>query len=396
MRNFIFIIGSLLVGLSSCRQHDPTPDRYIKNLSLYLEPQPNGVKLSWGPIFIFEEGMYGGPSPVAPKQYEIYTSETGEKDLKKVAVVDGASKEYTLQNIAPGRSVYAKVVATHPKYNSGTSNVATTNTGQLKATSLVYPTNPPYISYGAWSGTSLVYNGQTGIEIRLANGTIQTLKNTGYAPVLSPDGKYVAYVGGRNNNTAYNNKLLIENLETGTVRLVDTHPQVMAAEWSNDGKRLAYVTGGGLSVYSLSDSKSLWLTGNTNISFPQVDWSHDDKYIVFVQPLENAYPGRYVTNLMRIPANGGAIEPVSPSLYRDEQPALSPNGEQLAFISNRSGYQAVWVLTLKTNKLEQLTDNKEYFVYTNRLDWNTVNEITFSGRLSMTSTDTSLKKITMP
>ncbi|GAB3253228.1 hypothetical protein GCM10027347_12900 [Larkinella harenae] len=398
MKKYTALLGFFLVMLISCRKNDPTPDGYIKDLMLGLEPLSTGVKLTWNPVIIFEEGMYGGPPPVPPTQYEIYISETGENNLKKLAVVDGTTKEFLVQNVASGQPVYAKVIARHPKLNSGPSNVATTNAGQLKTTTLVFPSNPPYITYGAWGGTNLVYKGQAGTEIRLADGTTRKLNNSASTPVLSPDGKYVAYTGGRNHNTSYTTQLFIEEIETGLVRLVDTDSQMMAAEWSNDGKRLAYVTGRGLSVFSLADGRIRWLTGSTSISFPQIDWSHDNSYIVFVQPLETAHSERYVTNLMRVPANGGQIEPVTSSLYSDQQPAFSPNGEQLAFISTRSGYQAVWVLTLKTNRLEQLTNGKESFAYTSRLDWNATNQITFSGLVSLpgSGTDTSLKKIVMP
>ncbi len=41
-------------------------------------------------------------------------------------------------------------------------------------------------------------------------------------------------------------------------------------------------------------------------------------------------------------------------------PSLSPDGKQVAFASNRSGYWDIYILTLATGEVRQVTDTPEY------------------------------------
>ncbi|HEY0110713.1 MAG TPA: hypothetical protein VGB67_13835, partial [Fibrella sp.] len=64
--------------------------------------------------------------------------------------------------------------------------------------------------------------------------------------------------------------------------------------------------------------------------------------------------------------------------------------------SDRCGYNAVWILELKTSKIRQLTGTDERLSYQTRLDWRTNTQLTFSAYLSMpSSVDISLKQISL-
>lgn len=132
-----------------------------------------------------------------------------------------------------------------------------------------------------------------------------------------------------------------------------------------------------------------------DLSENRIDWSPDDRFIVISQARTLPVMNRYVTNLVSFPATGGDPETLLASDWRDEQPAFSPDGQHLAFVSNRSGYSAIWIMNLKTNKLRQITSNQEYFTYYNRLDWMNNTQLTYSAPLSPTSYH-SLKKVTLP
>lgn len=399
MKKPIYILG-LLLALLSCQHKDVAPDGYLKPLALFLEPRADGVSLTWSPAFHFEEGMYGGSggsAPIQPAQYEVYISETDEKSLQKVAVIDGSVQTYVLRNQPAGKTIYAKVKAVHPGLATTESPVVTTNTGQLGTTSLLFPDNPPAIIFGSWSGSTLLYSGWNDVwTIRKADGMLRTLKNLGSQPVLSPDGRTVAYLANRNNNTSYSTQLFIETVESATVQLIDTQPAIFCAEWSHDGQWLAYVTNGEIWKVAIADGKrSLINRGTWNANQSQIAWSPDDQAILVTQERTIPVVNRYVANLLRVPVNGGEPQSFLVSDWRDEQPAFSPDGQQLAFFSHRSGYRAIWVMNRSTGMLRQLTGGSEQFYYINRLDWMDNKQLTYTAQ-STAVADVTLKKVTLP
>lgn len=395
----------LLLILGGCKHKEVAPGTYLKPLFLILEPQKDGISLKWNPAFYLEEGMYPGPTPVAPAQYEVYLSESGPTALRKIAVIDGNIREYVMSGQPEGKTIHVQVKAIHPRLVTSESNVATTNTGQLGMAQLLFSDNTPNVTFGSWGGSSLVYAGENGMwTIRSADGTQRQLKNQGYQPVLSPDGRYVAYVANKNTNTSYSTQLFVQTVESGVVRLLDTQQAIFAVEWSNDGQWLAYIAiaqGQSKSVWkrSVVDDRRIFLytpvAGLGQLNDTQIDWSPDDTYVCVSRERTVPLVNRYVTNLLGIPANGGEPQSILASDYRDDQPAFSPDGQYLAFISDRSGYRAVWVMNRRTGKLQQVTGVLELFYYINRLDWMNNKALTYTTYQSA-SVGSSLRRVTLP
>ncbi|WP_461055177.1 TolB family protein [Spirosoma arcticum] len=388
------VLCFLLLSLGGCKQNDVLPGAYLRPLYLGIEPLRDGALLKWTPVRHFEE--HGPDNSVSPARYEIYVSESTEKELRRVAIIDGAVREYVVQNQPEGKMIYAQVRAIHPKLPGSESNVVTTNTGQLGISEVLFSVNTPYISYGAWGGSGLVYAGADGLSVRRSDGSVRKLKSAGSLPVLSPDGQYVAFVGSRDSATRNITQLLVETVESGVVRLIDTQRDIFSVEWSNDGRKLAYVALGekqsSRSVWkrSLTEDKSTLVYtpagGSDQLGDGRIDWSPDDAFIVVTQGKPETSLSRYVTNLIRIPVDGSSPQTLLASGWFDEQPAFSPDGQRLAFVSNRSGHRAIWVLKLSNYTLQQVTGNEEelqyYSYYFNRLDWMSNTQLTYSGRVS--------------
>ena len=181
--------------------------------------------------------------------------------------------------------------------------------------------------------------------------------------------------------------------------MIDTKQAVFTVEWSSDGKKLAYVAHGDeLWIAPVSDGAPSRLSNSLGSLYPdQIDWSPDDSYIVVSQMKTVFSENRSAYNLVRVPVNGGSPESLLVSDWYDSRPVFSPDGQHLAFVSDRSGYNAVWILTLKTANLRQLTGGNERLYYQSRLDWRNNSQLTFSADLPTPSpVDVSMKQISLP
>jgi Tol biopolymer transport system component len=153
-------------------------------------------------------------------------------------------------------------------------------------------------------------------------------------PKLSPDGKWVSFTRG----TRKRRELYRVATAGGELQKL-----------TNDGQ---YVTGHAWlreDIVFSSDrfgSRQLWYLSNENqaissLGFPGVrliSTSHDGTKVAF----ESAH---YTANIYRLAPDETESAPqkiISSSAY-DNYPSLSPNGDFLAFVSNRSGLVSIWM-----------------------------------------------------
>jgi dipeptidyl aminopeptidase/acylaminoacyl peptidase len=75
------------------------------------------------------------------------------------------------------------------------------------------------------------------------------------------------------------------------------------------------------------------------------------------------------------------IEPLITSGWNDYNAAISPNADQIAFISDRSGSEQLWLYNLQTKEYKQLTgyDENDYFDGNwTKINWMDNNQLLFS------------------
>src|SRR5258707_15166878 len=83
------------------------------------------------------------------------------------------------------------------------------------------------------------------------------------------------------------------------------------------------------------------------------DLSPDDGSLVF----------EMLGDLYRIPAEGGEARALTRGMAFDSQPVFSPDGGDIAFISDRSGSENIWVIAGDGSNPRQLTDLDEDSVF---------------------------------
>lgn len=85
----------------------------------------------------------------------------------------------------------------------------------------------------------------------------------------------------------------------------------------------------------------------TRSTFLNVDVSPDGRAVVF----------DLLGDLYLMPITGGAATPLLAGPDWDQAPRFSPDGTMAAFVSDRSGIENIWVVSLATHRPTQITDS---------------------------------------
>lgn len=178
-------------------------------------------------------------------------------------------------------------------------------------------------------------------------------------PRFSPDGKRIAFV-----STSYNGRFHIftARFEDGSLqnveRLTDENrssvpryyysafDHEISPVWSRDGKEILFVsnrghiygTGGFWRMKSEPGAEPREVHYEETTWKARPDFSPDGKRIVYA-----SYLGRAWHQLWVLPAQGGDAFPLSYGEFDNINPRWSPDGQTIAFISNRDGNTSLWL-----------------------------------------------------
>jgi hypothetical protein len=166
---------------------------------------------------------------------------------------------------------------------------------------------------------------------------------TNIAPSLSPDGRYVAFISERD---LFQFNLYVADAETGEViaeldRAGTTgHFNALrfigsAGTWSPDGRRLAFVSSdqgdNQITIWNVQDEeieRSFRVEGVTALKNPA--WSPGGDRLAF-SGTDGGKSDLYVLNLKT-----DAVRQLTNDRYADLQPTWAPDGETLAFVTDRA------------------------------------------------------------
>ena len=166
--------------------------------------------------------------------------------------------------------------------------------------------------------------------------------NVGEMPRVSPDGRHVAVQRGEMKDVVAGRDIWIGDLARGTFdRLTTGEPFQQMPVWSSDGRYIICSINGIYAVPVAGGEKTRLLAGTV---FP-ADVSPDGKWLFYTQRGETTR-----NDIWSLPlANGKAAgEPhvIINSPYEDVEPRVSPNGRWLAYTSDQSGVNEIYVRSL--------------------------------------------------
>jgi Tol biopolymer transport system component len=201
------------------------------------------------------------------------------------------------------------------------------------------------------------------------SGAQTTLVVPGYGGIsgaaASPDGQLVVY--GYTSSTIYTPGLWVINANGQNPHLLAKGETPSNIAWSPDGKKIAFF-GAGWQIINADGTDLRDLT--PGVILPQCYflpplWSPDSSKIALITTdtgnafcqgwTEDVFKG---TNIILVNVDSGKSYPLlSDDSKGNIDPSWSPDGSQIAFVSNRSGRPEIWAVNVGGSNLHQLTAN---------------------------------------
>jgi tRNA A-37 threonylcarbamoyl transferase component Bud32 len=195
-----------------------------------------------------------------------------------------------------------------------------------------------YITGGTGADRELVWVGRDGKADPVDAGW----KATFNYPVISPDGKHLAVTLSSGTNA----EVWVKQLDRGpSLKLTFEGTASAYPTWTPDGQNITYQS----NVSGVQDIRTKRSDGSaqavlqlhTNRDLAEPLWSRDGKWLVVRSSTTNA--GRGDILAMR-PGTDSALLPLVATKFRELSPTLSPDGKWMAYMSDESGRDEIYVV----------------------------------------------------
>jgi Tol biopolymer transport system component len=185
---------------------------------------------------------------------------------------------------------------------------------------------------------------------------IETGCDYSYDPAFSPDGNTLAYACTQDGVWI---SLCMREMRTGkNTRLLAGLADINGITWSHDGARIIFSRTD--SAFIISTGGDLWqVTPGKNGSLQKIPIANDAASPAVSSSGDRlAYAkSRIIANLWSVDLTGSQAHAhiLAPSTRQQYDPVISPDGKKIAFMSDRSGGQQIWVCDIDGANPQQLT-----------------------------------------
>ena len=204
-----------------------------------------------------------------------------------------------------------------------------------------------------------------------------------YAPSWSPDGTRIAFMSDRDGHVPKGDvlptfEIYLMDADGGNQQNLTNDPNSdLSPSWSPDGKRIAFVSYRDGKVHAIHGwpTSEIYvmdadggnpqnLTNNSDDDFHPA-WSPDGKRIAFTSYKDGHFIGEFeiTSEIYLMDADGGNQQRLTENRKNDWSPSWSPDGERIAFSSDRKGdfvNSEIYVMDADGGNLQRLTENRDW------------------------------------
>jgi Tol biopolymer transport system component len=209
--------------------------------------------------------------------------------------------------------------------------------------------------------------------VNVADGSEVALpeERLGYLPAWSPGGKQIvfgAFVGDPDESGNRESELLLMNSDGSNVRqLTDRPGPDVDPAWSPDGSRIAWWGQDPPAEGSQTQPNVLYMVDVQSGEVTELGegadpvWSPDGQQIAFIlqqQPEAGTFQTGANADIWVMDIETGARNPLAQDPSADLWPAWSPDGQRLAFVSERDNSSGeIYLMSADGSDVRRLTDN---------------------------------------
>ena len=181
-----------------------------------------------------------------------------------------------------------------------------------------------------------------------------------WGPSWSPDGKRIAFVSGRNWILGYDVYVMDAN-GGNQRRLTNNRGGDRAPSWSPDGKRIAFSShrDGNWDIYVIdANGRNQHRLTHNRHKDRAPSWSPDGKRIAFISDRDgHVREGWPSDDIYVMDADGGNQQRLTDTPQHDLAPSWSPDGKQIAFVSDRDWNLEIYVMDADGGNQQNRTNN---------------------------------------
>jgi Tol biopolymer transport system component len=400
MRNFIIFI--LILVSFSCKKEEKFPAGTTLRgpfcLSIIGDKK---VTLTYFSPYI--PILFPAPKEVDPDYFDIYESEGLINNFKEVIKFkNDKNYEYTLDGLTNGTTYYFYVVGEKEGFASLNSDtimiipnqkltfntlVSLNNNHSISSVSYSPVANKvAYVDKNyAWNGGANCCMAESIIISSTDNQDSELLATFSNDPNWSSNGDTIVFAEETQYHGYYSQIAVYDLTSKAITKLTNDTTYYYNPSFSPSDDKILYQSNKNrpdinstniwmmdLGTYNTALIIDLSKTNFANVSRPV--WMDENDFIF--QGTTNSKTSIYKYSILTI-----GIEPLIESKWNDYNAAISPNADQIAFISGRSGSDQLWLYNLQTKEYNQLTgydDSENFDGNWTKINWMDNNQLLFT------------------
>lgn len=409
-RILLLLILTITVFMGCEKDDEPFHKDGLWIPALIAERGDQTVALSWHSPVMFL-AIYPAPDYTDPDKVDIYISNSLDAEFQLYKTIKGSNNSYEITGLENGKVCCFYLETRKRGYASRTSKKVMIIPSEPEEASVIKNIERTTLGLGdikndlaeiAYTNWDFAWNGGTNCCINSAvmlysttSGSTSVIDTSCYGGSLHPTKNQLLYVSDKGERTVEGHRpsyFVLYDVDAETYKYYrDEDNDIRYPVITNNGERIIYTKnppGSGYEIWQMNmeteEKVQLIahnpLSDNSLLDPDKPALSPDDKYLFFEAARNTDHGGPLAIwsyNFQEM-----TLREVFESVWDDTNPAVSPNGEMLAFISDRSGIENIWVYSFISGEYIQVTGSAGFSCRKGLglLRWKDNNTIVFCGQ----------------